>query len=299
MSSCVIPEIDPEAVRDDPADREQERPVEVPQVRALARACARSCRDSLGCCVVDHQSVRARGHVGCLLVEELLEHLEGRGGRGLPAEAAVLDHGAHDEARRVVRAEPAPPGRVRRRPRSRSSRRASRPSRSCRRSGSGSGRRRRTRFRATSASRRRARADGRDRGRVEVQLLDGRLVAAEHERALRRAFRRAALLDRRDEMRRDELAAVREERVEARHLQRRGEHVLLADRELDRVTRLPEPVDLPVVGVGLLGERLPLPVDGRQETRGRGADVEPRLLGRSRTVFAHFWSGWPRSGGRS
>ena len=48
---------DPEAVRDDPADREQERPVEVPQIGALTRACARSCRYPLGCCVVDHQSV--------------------------------------------------------------------------------------------------------------------------------------------------------------------------------------------------------------------------------------------------
>mgnify|MGYP003300395571 CR=1 FL=1 len=42
----------------------------------------------------------------------------------------------------------------------------------------------------------------------------------------------------------DELAAVRDHRVEARHLQRRHEQVLLADRELDRVARLPEPVDL-------------------------------------------------------
>ena len=37
--------------------------------------------------------------------------------------------------------------------------------------------------------------------------------------------------------RRHELAAVRDQRVEARHLQRRDEQVLLPDRELDRVAR--------------------------------------------------------------
>src|SRR5215203_60028 len=50
---------DPEAVRDDPADREQQRPVEVPQVGAFSCARPRSRRYSLGCRVVDHQSVRS------------------------------------------------------------------------------------------------------------------------------------------------------------------------------------------------------------------------------------------------
>ena len=62
----------------------------------------------------------------------------------------------------------------------------------------------------------------------EAPLDDGRLPV------------RCGGLDVRDDVRRDELAAVRDHRVEARHLQRRHLQVLLADRELDRVARLPE-----------------------------------------------------------
>ena len=168
-------------------------------------------------------SVRLRrAHVGGLLPEELLEHLEGRGRRDRAAEAAVLDHRADDEPRRVERAEAAPPGRVRRRT-------AVRAGVGVRLGGSrlAGDRDRIVAEDVRRGAERRVRrvvepvADGRDRGRVEVELLRRRLVAAEHLRALRRAVRGPGLLDRRDEVRRDELAAVREQRVEARHLQRR------------------------------------------------------------------------------
>src|SRR6478609_294913 len=70
-------------------------------------------------------------------------------------------------------------------------------------------------------------------------------------------------------MRRDELAAVREQGVEARHLERRHEQVSLADRELDRVSRLPELVDR---GLEVM---LP-PRDRRHEARRLTADVRAR-----------------------
>ena len=82
------------------------------------------------------------------------------------------------------------------------------------------------------------------------------------------------LLDARDEVRRHEPAPVLEQRIETRHLQRRHQQVLLADRELDRVARLPEPLDLPCLGVALLRVRLPLPADGRQQAGILAADVE-------------------------
>ena len=72
-------------------------------------------------------------------------------------------------------------------------------------------------------------------------------------------------------MRRDQLAAVCDQRVEARHLQRRHEQVLLADRELDRVARLPQLVDR------RREVRLP-PFGSRQETLGFGADVDAGVL---------------------
>ena len=83
---------------------------------------------------------------------------------------------------------------------------------------------------------------------------------------------RARLLDAGDDVRRHELAAVRDHRVEAGHLQRRHRDVLLPDRELDRVTRVPG-----LVPVAL--ERLLAPGRRRHDRlprRSLVADVEAR-----------------------
>src|SRR5207237_7408350 len=83
---------------------------------------------------------------------------------------------------------------------------------------------------------------------------------------------------------RRDLAAVRDQRVEARQLERGHEQVLLADRELDGVARLPEPVDLPVAGIALLRVARVPPRDRRQQAgrlrpevdSGRAAEPEAR-----------------------
>src|SRR6266542_6652789 len=67
------------------------------------------------------------------------------------------------------------------------------------------------------------------------------------------------LLDVEEQVRRHELPAVSDQRVEARHLQRRDQQILLADRELDRVTRLPELVERSLEG-------LLAPLRGREQT---------------------------------
>ena len=75
-------------------------------------------------------------------------------------------------------------------------------------------------------------ADDLERGGVDADGL-GRVgrVPAEDDRCL---AVRGGRLDLRDDVRRHELAAVRDHRVEARHLERRHRDVLLPDRELDR-----------------------------------------------------------------
>ena len=82
---------------------------------------------------------------------------------------------------------------------------------------------------------------------------------------------RTRLLDPEQHVRRHELAAVRDQRVEARHLQRRHEQVLLTDRELDGVARLPELVDR------RLEMRFP-PLRRRQQALRLGTDVDARVL---------------------
>ena len=79
-------------------------------------------------------------------------------------------------------------------------------------------------------------------------------------------------------MRRHELAAVRHERVETRHLQGRHLDVLLPDRELNRVPGLPQAFDLPRVRIGLLRVRLLAPLDRRHEPCLFRPDVEPGRL---------------------
>ena len=87
---------------------------------------------------------------------------------------------------------------------------------------------------------------------------------------LRRQHLAVRVLDIEEDVRRDELAAVRDQRVEARHLQRRDEQVALADRELNRVSRLPELVDrvaevlLPPLGRRHEAGRLRTDVDAGQ-----------------------------------
>src|ERR671923_2526858 len=72
-------------------------------------------------------------------------------------------------------------------------------------------------------------------------------------------------------MRRDEPPAVGDERVEARHLQRRHQQVLLPDRELNRVARLPETINLALVG-------LPAPRRRRQQAGALGREVDTGRL---------------------
>ena len=88
----------------------------------------------------------------------------------------------------------------------------------------------------------------------------------------RRAVR---ALDVHQHVRRHELAAVREQRVEARHLHRRHGEVALADRELDRVARLPELVDRRL-------EVLHAPADRRHEAGRLRAEVGAGRASRSR-----------------
>jgi hypothetical protein len=109
-----------------------------------------------------------------------------------------------------------------------------------------------------------------ERALVDVDLLRRRQRRCRDGGAVR-------VLDIHQQVGRHEPAAVREQRVEARHLQRRRQQVALADRELDRVARLPELVDPPAARVGRLGEALLAPLPGRDEARLLGADVELRL----------------------
>ena len=104
----------------------------------------------------------------------------------------------------------------------------------------------------------------------------------------------SALLDIFHEVRLDELAAVRKQRVEAGHLQRRDEEILLADRELDRVTRLPKAVDPPVARIGFCGERAMPPLRRREQPgrlrphvdAGLAAEAELRRPGLERMACA-------------
>src|SRR6266542_6595500 len=75
------------------------------------------------------------------------------------------------------------------------------------------------------------------------------------------------LLDVEEQVRSHELPTVRDQRVEARHLQRRDQQILLADRELDRVTRLPELVER-------RREGLLAPLRGREQSAVLGAYVD-------------------------
>ena len=72
------------------------------------------------------------------------------------------------------------------------------------------------------------------RSAVPSTLICARRLRREGAERDRGGVVRPELLDRRDDVRRDELAAVRDRGVEARHLQRRDGDVLLADRELDQ-----------------------------------------------------------------
>ena len=77
-------------------------------------------------------------------------------------------------------------------------------------------------------------------------------------------------------MRRHELAAVRDQRVEARHLQGRHGQVALADCELHRVAGLPDPVD--VAATRRAAEVHAAPLRRRHEPPGFGGDVDPRVV---------------------
>ena len=172
---------------------------------------------------------------------------------------------------------------------SRAARSASRPCPSCRRSRSGSGRRRRRRCRAASACRRRGRPAPRWSAAGSTPLGVGGCVAS--SRRTCGAFGSLVGCSTScGDVRRHELAAVRDHRVEARHLQRRHLEVALADRELDRVARLPDPVDLAVLRAA---ERRP---------RHSGVGTSPALSGPTSIPVsapkpkreAQSWSGWPR-----
>ena len=71
-----------------------------------------------------------------------------------------------------------------------------------------------------------------------------------------------------------EVAAVGERRVEARHLQRRDGDVLLPDRHLDQVTRVPGAVDA-LVGRLAPGGRRQESCRPRRRCRARGASADP------------------------
>src|SRR3954470_11796401 len=85
------------------------------------------------------------------------------------------------------------------------------------------------------------------------------------------------VLDVEQDVRLYELATVCDRRVEARHLERGHGEVSLPDRELDRVARLPQTVDLPV-RVPLRRVVRALPVDRRQKATRLRADLDRRLL---------------------
>ncbi len=76
-------------------------------------------------------------------------------------------------------------------------------------------------------------------------------------------------------MRRDDVAVVGDRRVVDGHLQRRGQQVALADRQVDRVARLPKAVDAPSGRVGLPGEGPAQPSRCRHETGGLAGNVDP------------------------
>ena len=86
------------------------------------------------------------------------------------------------------------------------------------------------------------------------------------------------LLDVDGHMRSDELAAVRDHRVDARELERCQLQVLLTDGKLNRVARLPQAVELPLLRIRLPGERALAPLRGRQQTTRLPGDVDPGRL---------------------
>src|SRR4051812_45968089 len=214
------------------------------------------------------------GRVGRLLAglaEVVLEHLERGGGGGGTAVAAVLDHRADDDRRLVVRPVAAPP-RLR----------LVRPVRVA------------GELDDLLCTARLARdvdgevaedAGGRSDRRVR-RLLEPPLHPAERDwveaRRLRRLRAEAPPDDRGltaragelhvvGDVRGHELAAVRDQRVEARHLQRRDEDLPLADRHLDRVAGLPRAVDLAELLAAVL---LSAPLGRRDQARHLGADVD-------------------------
>ena len=114
-----------------------------------------------------------------------------------------------------------------------------------------------------------------------VDAARGRRLRAEALQDARRLRVARRLLDVGGDVRRHELAAVREHRVEARHLERRHQQIALADRQLDRVAGLPDTVDR---GVRRAGEVLAPPLRRRHEAghltldvdAGRRAEAEAR-----------------------
>ena len=114
----------------------------------------------------------------------------------------------------------------------------------------------------------------------EAPENDGRLALA------------GRLLDVLDDMRIDKLAAVGDQRVEPRHLERGHCEVALPNRELDRVAGrpllVPRTLEVPLV-----------PRRRRHEARAFRADVDPGLTAETHPARPGLESGCPSAGRRS
>ena len=262
----------PEAVPDQGRDGQKEHPVEPPQDGTEVEDAESRRPERRGpVSSVGDQSTFTRAWATSLPVEVLLEDAERSRRRGRRAVAAVLDHRADDELGVVGGAVAAPPRLI-----------LEVPDRIAREIDDllGGARLARDRDRDTipktpddvplvewvavhspHAPPAGCRVDTGIARRVGRELLQGDGLLAV----------RARLLDTRDDVRGHELASVRDHRVEARHLQRRHSDVFLADRELNRVARVPR-----LVPVAL--ERLLPPGRRRHDglpRRGFVADIEP------------------------
>src|SRR5579871_628681 len=275
MSWLVTPPI-PQS----PTTRSAARPTSRTQSneRTTARRCGASRSRLPALCDPAYSSISRSPSVGVDVaeltgvgVEELREHLLRCGRRGGPAVAAVLDHGAHDDRRLVERPVAAPPRLVLE---AGDSRKRDDLLGGARLAGDRDG---------EVAEHAVRRPERHVRPPVEPLLhdMEVRLVES-RDRARRgggrgRDERLVRVLDVEEDVRLHELAAVRDRRVEARHLQRRHREVSLADRELDRVARLPEAVDLPAARIRLARVAVVLPPDRRQKAACLRPDLDRRL----------------------
>src|SRR6185437_11963511 len=243
-------------------------------IDATATASSRRFRSPRALVSTASITLRRHPNLGWMHLEVRLEDLEGRGGGCGSAVAAVLDQGADRDRRRVGGRVPAPPGLIELPGEAGDALELlGRSSLACDgfREGAEDGRRG-----PAGAVRRLQQPLAHDVEVERVDLDNRRRRGCEAVQDTAGGLPVADLFDIGGDVRLHEPAAVCDQGVEARHLERRHEQVLLPDRELNRVARLPQPVDPPLLRVCLRRVGLLAPFRGRQQPRQLAWDVDPR-----------------------